>query len=358
MPAGMLLRSPRSATEIADPGRRLGIDPYEASRGTTVRRPTLRLEEFIDYGTWFQRQVAPELDPRRVASVSSQNGHFLLELEDGDRVEASRVVVATGLASFARRPEPFVPFPPSLVSHTSDHHDLSVFAGKRVVVLGGGQSAVESAALLVEQGAEVELLVRGTGIRWLPDDTKLPYPPEHARFELRPPPTGVGGKLNGWIAAIPDVYRHAPQQLRPWVSKRCLRPAASGWLQPRVDGARITSGRAVIGARAHQQGLLLTLHDGDKRLVDHVLLGTGYAVNVAHYPFLTPLADRIQAYGGLPLLGEGLESRSVPGLHFLGAPAALSFGPIMRFVVGTWYAAPALTERIVGRRQRPLRRAF
>jgi len=32
----------------------------------------------------------------------------------------------------------------------------------------------------------------------------------------------------------------------------------------------------------------------------------------------------------------------VPGLHFLGAPAALSYGPLMRFVAGTGYASAAL----------------
>ena len=69
------------------------------------------------------------------------------------------------------------------------------------------------------------------------------------------------------------------------------------------------------------------------------------------------LAAAIELEGGYPRLRAGLES-SVPGLHFLGAPAALSFGPIMRFVVGTWYAAPALTRRALGRRQRLLQRAF
>ena len=60
---------------------------------------------------------------------------------------------------------------------------------------------------------------------------------------------------------------------------------------------------------------------------------------------------------GYPKLTRGLES-SVPGLHFLGAPAAFSFGPIMRFVAGTWYAAPALARRIAGKRELPFRPSF
>jgi hypothetical protein len=57
------------------------------------------------------------------------------------------------------------------------------------------------------------------------------------------------------------------------------------------------------------------------------------------------------------VLGPGLES-SVPGLHFMGAPAARSFGPIMRFVVGTWYSAPAVARRAAGRRQPPISFSF
>lgn len=44
----------------------------------------------------------------------------------------------------------------------------------------------------------------------------------------------------------------------------------------------------------------------------------------------------------------GLES-SVPGLHFLGAPAAWSFGPIMRFASGGWYARSAAPRVVPGR---------
>ncbi len=85
-----------------------------------------------------------------------------------------------------------------------------------------------------------------------------------------------------------------------------------------------------------------------------MFLGTGYEIDVRRYPFLSPsLAGEIKLASGLPVLGAGLES-SVAGLHFVGAPAAGSFGPIMRFVVGTWYAAPAVARRVTGQRRRLL----
>jgi hypothetical protein len=61
----------------------------------------------------------------------------------------------------------------------------------------------------------------------------------------------------------------------------------------------------------------------------------------------------VRRVDGYPLLGPGFES-SLPGLHFLGAPAARSFGPVSRFVSGTPYAAPALARRIAGKARREL----
>lgn len=58
--------------------------------------------------------------------------------------------------------------------------------------------------------------------------------------------------------------------------------------------------------------------------------------------------------GAYPVLSHGMES-SVAGLHFLGAPAALSFGPLMRFVTGSHYATTRLVRR---HRPRPQRRAL
>lgn len=113
-------------------------------------------------------------------------------------------------------------------------------------------------------------------------------------------------------------------------------------------------GRTVAAAAPAGSGVRVTLDDGSVREPDHVLLGTGFRVDVARYPFLSSeLVRDLDLLGGYPRLGSGLES-SVPGLHFVGAPALLSFGPLMRFVVGTWHAAPALARSVEGRRQRML----
>jgi NADPH-dependent 2,4-dienoyl-CoA reductase/sulfur reductase-like enzyme len=344
MPRGMLLRSAWEASHIAHPTPRLSLDAYENASGRSLQRP-VPLEDFVEYGLWYQREAVPTLDARRVEQVERDDGGFELVLSDGGRFRARRVVVATGLERFAWRPSEFLDLPPALASHTADHRDLAHFAGRRVAVLGAGQSAVESAALLAEAGAEVELFARRPTLRW------LPYARTHAR--LRPvrallyPPTDVGPPPLNWIVALPELYSLLPGMLRGRVAYRCVRPAAAEWLRHRVQGVRLTTGRKVARATPAGDGLNLELTGGGDRQVDHLLLATGYRVDISRLTFLSEGVSRALAVSaGSPVLSRGFES-SFAGLYFVGAAAAESFGPIMRFVVGTTYAARAVRQHVL-----------
>src|SRR5262249_32676552 len=102
MPAGMLLRSPWTACHISDPGRNLSLDDYPGTSGADRTQP-LSLEKFVQYGTWFQQQVSPDLDPRQVVQIQNSPSGFRLALNDGEWLETKRAVVATGIGSFAYR---------------------------------------------------------------------------------------------------------------------------------------------------------------------------------------------------------------------------------------------------------------
>jgi FAD-dependent urate hydroxylase len=347
MPHDMLLRSRKRSSNIADPERKLGLDDWAAHEGRSVAKP-IPIADFVAYGEWFQAHAVPDVDARHVALVEADGRGFELTLEDGETLQAEHVVVAAGLAPFAVKPAVYDGLDGSLVSHSSEHVTFDAFAGRDVLVVGGGQSALESAALLHEAGAHVEVLVRAETIRWLGDAST------NRRRSLRErlvPPTDVGGLVTGWIAAVPDAYRAVPAALRGPIAYRCIRPAGAGWLRGRLAGVPLTTGTAAVSARADGDRVRLALDGSGDRVVDHVLLATGFAVDVTRYAFLGErLLSRLEVERGYPLLDRGLES-SVPGLHFVGAPAALSIGPLMRFVVGSWYAAPAVCRRVLGRRQ-------
>ena len=380
MPAGMILRSSPRASNIHEPSGELRLSQFWARQGRDSKDIRfVSIEDFIAYGDWFQRAIAPDLDPREVVDVARHGGEFALTLSDGEQLAASRVVVAAGLGPFAELPPVFAELPAALVSHASAAPALDRFAGRSVAVVGGGQSALEGAALLREAGAEVEVLARRESIFWLTfgwyggkDGPVLPPPPpapssgapSRPSWRIRKglywhgAPTEVGGRLSGWVGAAPDVCRRMPRVGRAPLTYHCIRPAGAYWLPERLREVAITLGVQVRRARERDGRALLELDDGSERLVDHVLLGTGYRIDVKRYPFLAPeLAAELRVRDGSPKLGDGLES-SVRGLHFTGAPAAESFGPAMRFVVGTAYTAPALTQAIRGRRRPLFRWAF
>src|SRR5262249_39312304 len=212
MPIGMFLRSSWEASHISDPHDALTLDAYQAAQGVVLPTP-VPLDDFVVYGQWFQCQVVPDLDRRRITRVESMSNAFRLFLEDGESLPAQRVVIATGIAAFAYRPAQFEGLPPPLVSHSSDHHDLGRFAGQQVAVVGGGQSAIESAALLFESGADVEVIVRAAQIRWLRRSGWLHNSPGPIR-RLLYPPTDVGPPGLNQIVARPDLFKRLPRELQ------------------------------------------------------------------------------------------------------------------------------------------------
>jgi FAD-dependent urate hydroxylase len=341
MPSQMLLRSAWEASHIPDPEGVLRLDDYAARSADPLPRP-VPLERYVEYGRWFQREAVPDLDTRSVASVEPTGAGFRLRLDDGEIVPARRVAVAAGIAGFARRPAGLDALPRELVSHVSEHAGFEGFAGRRVLVVGSGQSALESAALLHESGAMVEVVARAPRFHWLRGGRLRKWLGPLSR--LLYPSTDVGPPGINWIVAFPDLFRQLPGALQERLARRAIRPAGAGWLVPRLADVRLTAGRTLVHAVATSGGLSVSLDDGSVREADHLLLATGYRVDITRYPFLPPaLLRAISSANGYPRLGPGLES-SVPGLHFLGAPAAASFGPLMRFVSGAGYAARAVAE--------------
>jgi len=231
MPAGMFLRSSWDASNIGALHGPLTIDAYQQAIGKQISRP-IPLTDFVAYGRWFQQQALPDLDTRRVMRVSQKSNGFALTLNDGAVVRAGRVIVATGLNRFPNRPRVFAGLLPKVVSHAIEHDDLSVFNDKRVAVIGSGQSALESSALLHENGAHVEIIARAPAIRWLARSAKLHSLPKQIQH-LMYSPTDVGPPGLSWLVAWPEIFRRLPKSWQPPLAYRAIRPAGSGWLVPR-----------------------------------------------------------------------------------------------------------------------------
>jgi len=345
VPKGLTLKSDAFASNLASPDDEFPLKQfYKESGRTDYSSLGLRVgaNTLAEYGQEFQRRYVDEVEDAQVLEVASTGDDFRLLLDNGDQVTARKIIIAVGLLSLHYVPDDIAFLPPELLSHSSGHHDLVKFRGRRVVVIGAGQSACETSALLNEAGAEVTLLTRRP-IEWYdPRKEDKPNTRRSVYQRIRRPNFGLGpGWRTSFWSEMPYAFSFLPPETRYAKAYKTFRPAGSGWIKHRVDGViPIHTGRLrSVNARRGEVRLSITTAQRSVELTaDHVIAATGYRPEVRRLPFLAQLQHEIRTIHGAPLLNRSFEC-SKPGLHFAGFLAAATFGPSMRFIYGTRFAA-------------------
>ncbi|MEU5998704.1 MULTISPECIES: NAD(P)-binding domain-containing protein [unclassified Streptomyces] len=357
MPRGMFLKSEPWASNLSDPRRRYGLAEYCGRNGMRARHgEPISVETFASYGLWFAQHAVPDVDERMVASVSACPGGFEAVTEDGQTVRGRTVALAVGVIPFVEIPSALHGLGTEHVSHSSHHRDLDRFRGKDVTVIGGGQAALETAALLAEQGTRVRVLARSHRLNWnsTPPEWKRPW-----RESARAPHSGLGcGWRNWFYAEVPGGFRRLPEATRARISASALGPAGAWWVRDRVESrvevlldhevatASVAGGRVRLETVGNASG-------GPGLETDHVIAATGFRATSARLGLLAPDVRRGLAVNAAqePYASVEFES-SYPGLFLAGLVTASSFGPAMRFVHGASFTA----QRLVRGVRRSLRR--
>jgi hypothetical protein len=366
MPAGMHLKSIPEASSLSSPKPGSTIFDYcnEVGSRALTDEKAIPIDLFIDYGLWFAERHVPDVEADTVVALRRAGDDFDVQLSSGEVLRTDSVVVACGVIPYAYTPPELLALSPSgpvadgVLSHAAQHPDLSVFAGRRVAIVGAGQSALESAALLAEAGADVQLLVRGSAVLW--GATPNPGPPSALRKMVKP----LSALGEGWstksMSDFPAAVRYLPARARLALVKGILGPSGAWWLRDRVDGrvetrtgVTVHSATALPGGGGARLTLATRNGGGDTLEVDHVLAATGYRVGLDALGFLGPdvtTSLRTVNGAGSPLLNASFES-SVPGLYFSGLAAAATFGPLLRFVHGSGFASARIDEGVAARRR-------
>jgi FAD-dependent urate hydroxylase len=350
MPPDMLLRSDWDETSLSAPGDRGGIDRWAADAGEPREEP-IPLQKFLRYAGWFRRTFVSEGDPADVASLERSSGGYRLTTTAGDEVETGRVVVAVGAIPFAHAPPPLAEAIGDGISLATDPRDYGAHRGRRVVVVGGGQGGLESAALAAREGADVEMIVR-SAVRWFADrEPHRPRGPLHQRlYRLAYPVVGYGPPPLNRLALHPDLFAVLPRRIRRLLSARILRAGGSPWLRREVENAvRVSEGHGVVGLERRNDGIRLRLTDGSERDADAVIVAAGFRFSLDRLAFLSPeIRAGIELEEGWPVLDRWFRSTD-RGLSFVGFAAEHRFGPIARFIPGTRFTATRVRDALDAR---------
>jgi thioredoxin reductase len=352
MPKDMLLKSAGFASNLSDPNQTFTLRDFCGAEGVPYRDVDhpIPLETFISYGMAFQQRFVPDVEDDRLVELTGCPGGFDLRLESGTSFKSQKVVVAVGIDYFRYLPDPLAVLSRTFCTHSADHRDLDGFKGRDVAVIGGGSSATDLAILLHEAGANVQLIVRKPSVHfggpWAGGEKGRPL-----WKRIRAPISGIGP---GWRSRIftdaPWVYRYLPEDVRVRFAANFLGPSGGWFMKERGEGVPFLLNHQLRGAEiaGDRVRLHLSTPDGIERSlsVDHVIAATGYKVDVHRLPFLNPdIRQQLALAGQSPRLSRHLES-SVPGLYFIGAISATTFGPSMRFVVGARFTARTLADHL------------
>ena len=333
MPAGMFLRS--ACDWHLDPDDVDTIDTYLEEQGLSASDvEPLSLRFYLSYADWFQeRKSISSLRDRIVSLDHSPDGGFSATLASGNAIAARRVVIALGFGAFEYVPDDLAAMlPAGAYGHTCDVVDFAPLRGKQVLILGGRQSAYEWAALLREAGAaSIDLVHRHPAPAFAEADWSWVGP--------------LVDRMND----DPGWYRESSEADRQSIADRLFaegRLKIDPWLQPRIerDGIRIWPTTRLRACEDRGDHLLVTLDDGERLPVDHVILATGYKVRIERLPLLAAgnILPRLSTSNGFPVLDEHFQT-SVPGLFITSMPATQDFGPFFAFTI-----AARASARVIG----------
>jgi cation diffusion facilitator CzcD-associated flavoprotein CzcO len=357
VPDGMIMKSEPYASTIASPDGKYSLAAFSAAHGLDYvdRVGPVTADRFVEYVDWYAERLVPGVQDETVTEVTPVDGGFRVSFADAAPVTARSVVVATGVIPYDYLPAQLAGLPDDLLTHTARHIALDDFKGRKVAVVGAGQSALEAAALLHETGADVQIIARAPHLSWPePNPAKL-----SALGHIKRPVTQL---CEGWYCAsfyFPRPFSMLPESRRIFYAKNVLGPAGAWWLKDRVEGViDVLTGHGVKEAVAKGNGVRLVLDGPGQPEIDadHVIAGTGFRVGLDRLPFLPEhLRSVIKTVNNHPVVSRSGET-SVPGLYFAGAPTVVSIGPSARFIAGT-HTLSALLAKSVARRAHTRRNA-
>lgn len=254
-----------------------------------------------------------------VVDVVQEGDRWVIEAKGPDgattRTEHAGVIVANGTLSEPNRPELAGRFDGQIL-HTADYRHPETLAGRRVLVVGAGNSGCDIVVDAVHHAASVDLSVR-RGYHFVPKyvfgrpaDTLNQGRPLPARLKQ-----ALDSRLLRMFTGDPTRFGfpepdHKLYESHPIVNSLVLHHLGHGDATVRADVDRL-DGDGVI------------FRDGTRHLYDTIIVATGYRL---HFPFLDRALLAWPADRAAPELYLQVVSPAVEGLFVVGMVEAAGIG--------------------------------
>ena len=274
------------------------------------------LDYLRDYAAKFQLTPHIQFNTKVVMALPLPDGRWELELASGEKRVYKGLIVCNGHHWDRRFPKYPGKFEGEFL-HSKDYRTPAQLARKRVLVIGGGNSACDIAAEAARVGKTARISLR-RGYWFLPKTLfgmpsaeliKPWFPVWAQRIFLRPVLRVAIGKYSDYGLPEPD---HKIFEAHPTINSELLYYMKQGRIEARKDVARF-------------EGKTVHFVDGTGEEFDSVVCATGYHVS---FPFLPPGLVKVkgstaQVYGGCVLA-------EYKNLYIIGtSQLRYGFGPVV-----------------------------
>lgn len=339
MPEGMVLRS--SFDWHLDPLNEDTIERFLETQGVApADAEPLSLPFYLSYAKWFQEKKGIEPIPVYVQSLDRVDGAhpcFRAVMEDGRVIVAEKVVISLGFKHFTNLPPELIGLlPAGRYSHTCDIVNFTDLKEKNCLIVGGRQSAFESAALAHEAGARaVHVSCRHDTPAFTTSDWSWVEPLTEAM--VHDP---------GWFRNLSPAEKEEVNarfwaegrlKLEPWLESRIRKESIHLWPNSQL----VTCNELPSGE------LSVRLDNGNSFNVDHVILATGYKVDVEKVPLLSRgnILDQLASRNGFPELDTEFQT-NISNLFMTSMMATQDFGSFYAFTVSVRSSAKIIGQAL------------
>ncbi len=270
-------------------------------------------DRVVDYLRAYASRHALDVRTGRAVERIDRDGDGWAVRADGETLRAERVVVATGYSSVPYLPEWPGTFSGDLV-HSAEYRRGDPYRGRRVLVVGAGNSGAEIAVDLTRSGASEVLLSVRTPPGIVRRDT-LGVPSQLLGVASSRLPVGAVDRIAKTLrrAAFGDLAALGlPSPEKPYSEflRRRVIPIVDVGLVAAVESGAV---KVVPGLERFEDGMPV-LSDGGSVEADAIVAATGFRTG------LGPLVGHLGVLddAGVPLVHGPDQHPAAPGLHFVG----------------------------------------